>query len=227
MRGPIVKHEQAVENMIAERYVLGELHGSERDEFEEHFFSCPSCAQDVRDLSTMTGAARDLLHQPRQAAMQRAAARESGSWRHWFRLSPALAWGSALAAMTVAALTATYQVVQLRGVVRPQAVASIVLPPETRGAAKPISAQRIGAFILLETDLPGWTGDLVWDLRPTGAQKAIDSQASAPPARGTSFKLLVPAAMLAPGEYTLAISSTTSPSGSARLFKFKLNPNGS
>ena len=41
-------HKSAIENYTAERYLLGELKGQERIEFEEHFFSCLECAEEVR-----------------------------------------------------------------------------------------------------------------------------------------------------------------------------------
>lgn len=41
-------HETALKLQAAERYAQGELPGQERDAFEEHFFSCEECAEEVR-----------------------------------------------------------------------------------------------------------------------------------------------------------------------------------
>ena len=41
-------HGDAVQQMIAERYLLNELTDEERDAFEEHLFECPECALDLR-----------------------------------------------------------------------------------------------------------------------------------------------------------------------------------
>ncbi len=41
-------HQSAVDRNLAERYLLGELEAAEAAEFEEHFFDCPACAEDVR-----------------------------------------------------------------------------------------------------------------------------------------------------------------------------------
>lgn len=41
-------HHSAVERKLVERYVLGELSAEESAEFEEHFFDCAVCAEDVR-----------------------------------------------------------------------------------------------------------------------------------------------------------------------------------
>jgi hypothetical protein len=41
-------HEVVVRQKMTARYLLNELDSQARDEFEEHFFDCPSCAFDVR-----------------------------------------------------------------------------------------------------------------------------------------------------------------------------------
>jgi hypothetical protein len=41
-------HNEAVNQMAAEKYLLGELQPDVRNAFEEHFFDCPECAFDIR-----------------------------------------------------------------------------------------------------------------------------------------------------------------------------------
>jgi len=41
-------HNEALRLHAVEKYVLGELPPSLRDEFEEHLFECQECAQDVK-----------------------------------------------------------------------------------------------------------------------------------------------------------------------------------
>jgi len=67
-------HHQASDSMAAERYILGELNGEERDAFEEHFFDCPKCSISVRDAAKVRATVR--LGQPRGAALPR-------SRMHW------------------------------------------------------------------------------------------------------------------------------------------------
>jgi hypothetical protein len=45
-----MNHDDATK-LMAERYILDELEPSERDAFEEHYFECTLCANDVRDLA--------------------------------------------------------------------------------------------------------------------------------------------------------------------------------
>jgi hypothetical protein len=56
-------HEHAVQLKAAERYFLGELTGEDRDAFEEHFFTCQECAQDVRDLAAFSANARAIFRE--------------------------------------------------------------------------------------------------------------------------------------------------------------------
>ena len=51
-------HQRAVESMASERYLLGEMSDEERDLFEEHYFECSECAEDIRAAERMRTAVR-------------------------------------------------------------------------------------------------------------------------------------------------------------------------
>lgn len=51
-------HRKAVEMHATERYLLGELSEGECAEFEEHFFECSECAEDVRAADALIEGAR-------------------------------------------------------------------------------------------------------------------------------------------------------------------------
>src|ERR687898_536838 len=46
-------HEHAVQTMASERYLLEEMSELERHAFEEHFFSCADCADEMRTIEAM------------------------------------------------------------------------------------------------------------------------------------------------------------------------------
>ena len=48
MNGKVIGHEQATKNMMAERYLLGELSDDERDAYEAHLFDCQACFAQVK-----------------------------------------------------------------------------------------------------------------------------------------------------------------------------------
>jgi anti-sigma factor RsiW len=56
-----VDHQSAVERNLTQRYVLGELDAAEAAEFEEHFFECSECAEDVRRTSEFAANLKALL----------------------------------------------------------------------------------------------------------------------------------------------------------------------
>jgi len=54
-------HETAVRMNATERYFLSELSGEDREGFEEHFFLCPECAEDVRALTVFAANAKAVF----------------------------------------------------------------------------------------------------------------------------------------------------------------------
>lgn len=53
-----MNHEEAIESLAAERYILDDLDPVERDAFEEHFFDCTQCTADVRDTAKVADGVR-------------------------------------------------------------------------------------------------------------------------------------------------------------------------
>jgi hypothetical protein len=56
-----VDHQSAVNRKLTERYILGELDASENGDFEEHFFECSLCAEDVRLASRLVANLKAVL----------------------------------------------------------------------------------------------------------------------------------------------------------------------
>lgn len=63
-----MEHNRVSETRAVERYLLGEMPPEERDDFEEHYFGCAVCAQDVRSGARFRANARELLRNPEQFA---------------------------------------------------------------------------------------------------------------------------------------------------------------
>ena len=51
-------HQQAVDTLAAERYLMDEMSEADRQEFEDHFFSCELCADDLRIATAMLQGAK-------------------------------------------------------------------------------------------------------------------------------------------------------------------------
>lgn len=80
-------HELVVRDKMTERYLLDELDAGERDRFEEHYFSCPDCALDVRTGAEMVAQTRTLLAETPEAAFTHVVARPNlaTNWLAWLR----------------------------------------------------------------------------------------------------------------------------------------------
>ncbi len=81
-------HGEAIRLGATEKYVLGELPQSLRNEFEEHYFDCQECALDVKAGATFVDAAREIFRLNIGKSVPRVSARARG-WFAWFR--PAIA----------------------------------------------------------------------------------------------------------------------------------------
>jgi hypothetical protein len=86
-------HEDALQEMAVERYLLGELSDTSLESFEEHLFECSECAADVKTGMAFIDAARIELGTPTRVAEPRIG--KASNWTSWFAspwvLGPALA----------------------------------------------------------------------------------------------------------------------------------------
>ncbi|HEY6349449.1 MAG TPA: zf-HC2 domain-containing protein [Candidatus Angelobacter sp.] len=80
-----MEHNYAIENHTAERYLLQELNDEERDAYEEHFFSCSACAEEVKTAAEFLDSAKRVVQDELKAQLYGHAARHSiwGSWLNW------------------------------------------------------------------------------------------------------------------------------------------------
>lgn len=119
-------HEVAAKTHAVERYLLAEMPSSERDAFEEHYFSCAECAGEVRSASLLVG---DLKAVAREAQLRPQAL--SPSWSSWFRI-PALV--PTFAAAVLAVVVGYQNLVVLPDLEAPRSMTSaVILDGRTRG----------------------------------------------------------------------------------------------
>src|SRR5580704_13175811 len=100
-----MEHEKIVQNLAVECYLLGEMAPKEREAFEEHYFECSVCAEDVRAASQFLEDAKDILATGREFAVykpepQPEPVRARWNWLGW--LQPQFA-GAAIAVLLVVA----------------------------------------------------------------------------------------------------------------------------
>lgn len=96
----MMDHEVIVNNYTAERYLLGELTEAEREAYEEHYFDCADCAEEVLYGSEFMQIAREVCAAERDGRQP-----ETGptpAWRsRWFRPAAMAACGLLAAGLGV------------------------------------------------------------------------------------------------------------------------------
>jgi anti-sigma factor RsiW len=86
-----MEHERALEIQAVERYLIDDLSEAERNEFEEHFFSCEKCADEVRLGARFHAAAREVLRDPQRFSKPETERRSFFGWLKWFSQATAAA----------------------------------------------------------------------------------------------------------------------------------------
>jgi hypothetical protein len=62
-----MEHDEAIQTNAAERYLLGEVTAAEADSFEEHYFDCRVCAEDMREGARLLESGRDIVRDERES----------------------------------------------------------------------------------------------------------------------------------------------------------------
>jgi len=202
-------HQQALDGLASERYLLDEMTEVERFEFEEHYFDCAECAADVRLGEAIRREARrsgrakaaDLAHRP-------AAVLTSPKW--WRQPMTAAPWAVAATLALVVGYQSFVTVPGLRDAVRPQSIEPVMLRGATRGAATTVTVAPGQRFVALAADLmttPA-ASSLFYEITDANGA-AIASGQSAVPAPGAPLMLLIPADELQQaGRYSLTLRDT-------------------
>jgi hypothetical protein len=192
-----MNHEDAIESMAVERYILGELHADDRDAFEEHFFSCSKCSASMTAAAKLSASVR--LGIPHGAALPRSRM----NW--WAAASVVLAGALGYQTVVVPRIAEDAQS-------RPQQAARILTPQmltgDTRGALPVVNASP-GEPVLLNFPLfaqPGAYRGEILDAKNRQVAPQFDVPPVAPDEQ--LVPLYVGPGTLHSGNYTLVIRGT-------------------
>ena len=207
-------HQQALDTLASERYLLGEMTELERHSFEDHYFSCEECADDVRMGAIMEEGAKTVFadqSQSRFGAPNRTASvsvLQPARW--WSPRSAVIPWAAAAMLALVAGYESLLLAPSLRRGSAPQAVTPVTLRPASRGS-EPVVTPSANGGVLLAVDVnTGAAGEEEYDLRTSAGGQVAAGHAPAPPAGTPLFLLLPPGTLTARGEYVLLIRDAAS-----------------
>lgn len=198
-------HSEAIKSQAAEKYLLGELTIALRDEFEEHFFSCTECADNVRSGAALIDNARQVLRQ--EADERSRLPLRVGRWPSW--LQPA--WGFAAAAVLLFGIVAYQNLVTIpkmrSGAAQPQMLATFsFVTAGSRGAgATTIKVAKDHPFgIYVDIPPQGSFAYYSVNVQTESGGHAIRVQVSPEQARDT-VQILIPSRTLKEGNGTLIV----------------------
>jgi hypothetical protein len=206
-----MEHSEAVRIGAAERYLLGELSPELREQYEEHFFGCVECAQEVQAGAVFVDGAREILVSEREYAPARIAQREpQRSWWASF-LRPAIL----APAMALLLLFAAYQnIVVIPGLSKalsesnaPQTIESFSLAAANSRAGGSFSIiVTQGKPFTLFADIPPDSQFAFYtcDLETESGTLIVSSKVSPDEAKET-VQMLIPSAHLAAGKYVFVV----------------------
>lgn len=212
-----------------EKYLLGELRGRDREEFEEHFFECSECAADVKSGAIFVSAAKKEFAsaQPAPAHVPSAQPQRAGWLEAWFRpqiLVPVLA-----ALVLIVAYQNLVSIPQIKNAggsaATPQALQSFSLVTTRGGEPRKIQIPASSPFSLY-VDVPPGGNYSSYSLQVVDAsgRSQFSLQISAAQAKDT-VQILVPSSKLSAGNYTLEVRGTDASSAATSLvanFPFSL-----
>ncbi len=191
-----MKHELAIASHAAERYLMGEMSAEERDAFEDHFFSCATCAEDLRAAARFIEGSR-IVFQEEESKPRRL------SLTDWLRskwLSPALVAVSA-AACGVIIFQNTVTIPRLDA---PRALPPIDLDLTSRAASVPIHPGDPLSFQIGAEQAPS-TPEIRAELRTESGRLVNQGTITAPPPH-KPINVYFPG-VVKPGRYIITIRS--------------------
>lgn len=201
-------HQEAIDSLASERYLLDDMPVHDRQAFEEHFFSCEACADDLRTAAAMLQGAKAGFAGPLAAADVAPLAFHARprATQRWYR-SVALPWAAA-ATLACVAVYQSFWVIPSRGAGdTPLALVPITLRPASRGAEALVPVRRdtkMVSLVLEINEMPS-SGEVVYVLSSSDGRQIISGRAAAPPS-GNPLLLLLPSwTLVGPMHYILSV----------------------
>ena len=204
-------HNFAIQNHAAERYLMGELKEPERDAYEEHFFCCAACADEIKSASDFMESAKQVVQDELKSQLYGHVAQRSlwGSWLNWRSMLQPIPAAACALLVAVAGFSGYQNSVTIPQLT--QTASAQLITPEpfvlhnARAAVPVLSAHKDKSFVL-QFDIPPvkYSSYEASVITGSNIKKLSVKNISLQDAKQT-LEMLVPAGRLEPGNYALLI----------------------
>jgi hypothetical protein len=211
-----MNHSDAIRLKAAEQYLLGEMGGPLRGEFEEHFMECSDCAADVRAGVAFIESTREALRLEPSLEVETVQGRRPTGWLAAF-LRPAITAPALLILLAVAGYQGMVTIPRI------ESQLSQANAPRTLAVFSLIGANSRGETPVVVAVRPDQPFALYLDIRPDPAFSlytcevetasgitSFSLQVSAQQAKNT-VQIFVPASRLTPGPYVMVVRGIAAP----------------
>jgi len=226
-----MEHTQAIQLKAAERYVLGELPSGLREQYEEHFFSCVACAEELNLAAAFVENSRAAMGSEPFTPPVRlpvSVAERPGS-QGWFGafFRPSFAVPVFAALLMLVAYQTFLVIPRLKGAATQSVGALASAAPQALASFSLITADSRGGEPLTVTVAPAQPFSLYFDIPPDGhyssyicelqnaAGKAEFSLNISSEQAKNAVQLLIPSASLGIGKHVLVVRALGTQDGAA------------
>ena len=198
MTARMMEHEEAMKNLVAERYLLGELTENDRDAYEEHLFSCPVCFEQVKAGTEFVGHLRRLG--PEKSGSEATKSVRPSFPMNIFRPTPAFA----MTACLFAGIILYQNAITIPELKAPQVESRYVLTEQSRGSSNVNPPRNRRIILSMEFRRPhDFASYEVQIQTPDGNVKSVVPFSPLP--SQDSIEYSFPAGALQPGKYFLVV----------------------
>jgi hypothetical protein len=216
-----MNHMEAVKKQAVERYLLKEMHEEEAQSFEQHYYKCEACTEELEIGASLMDNAREMVRTGELVVSMPpgpATLRPAPAAVPWFRQLWAVGV-PAFAAVLLAGVV-VYQGSELASLRQPRALTAYILKSELRGGTEnPIA---FSGDREIDFDLPDDAGFSSYrcSVYDQSGQRSFWLDIPSPP-RGQPAAILIPAGSLRQGTYTLRVAGLTNGAPGSEIAHWK------
>jgi hypothetical protein len=206
-----MEHKEAIRIQAVDRYLLGELTAAEREEFEDHFFSCGECSEDLHTGAILVDNSRAVLREefPDPVPASPGVPPRPG-WRFWW---PPVPLAAAIALLAVVGYQNLKVIPEYRRQLSEDTGAAVppyvAIRPAVRGDVQVVALPKGARFFEIGAEEVDPAADGYSCQILDGRGNTVFRFHAPPIAAGAKLNVLLNAGRMAPGQYVLVVGKSS------------------